>query len=202
MDELKNVINEVVQRTFNTMTDLYKKTGKVETLLIFPKYTRGGKAGSVRVSEQELRQLFIEEMTHYVKANRLDLHYSVETPTKDGYKFVDKKPVACEDGRSAMFDLSIWRGDKKVALIEFKSATAEEFAYLKDLCKLGNKEEGGEDVLRYFINILEGANSGTVKRINKIISNAEKPEYPIELRLHSMNNPKYDESFPNLISNK
>ena len=195
MDDLKDVIDEVVQRTFNTMTYLYKKAGKVKTLLIFPTYTRGGNAGSVRVSEQELRQLFIEELTYFVKTNGFELHYSIETPTEDGYKFVEKNPTACEEGRSAMFDLAIWRDEKKVALIEFKSATAEEFAYLKDLCKLGNKKEGSNDVLRYFINIFEGANSGTVKRIKDILATAKKPDHPIEFRFHSMNNPSLDKEF-------
>ncbi len=194
-EKLQDLIDEVVMRTFKTMTNLYKKTGKVDTLLIFPDYTRGGQAGNTRVSEQELRQLFIEELTHYVKEHGVELHYSVESPTEDGYCFKEDQPHRCDDGRAGRFDLIIWE-DKKVALIEFKSATAEEQEYLKDLCKLTNEIEGSSDVLRYFINIFEGANAKTVNRVKEILNDGKMNHIPVYLRFHSMNNPTIDNNFP------
>ena len=104
--------------------------------------------------------------------------------------------MACKNGRSAMFDLSIWEDNKKVALVEFKSATADESAYLKDICKLGNKIEGGKEVLRYFINIFEGANKKTVAKIKNTLAVAKKPDHTIELRFCSMNNPAVNNVFP------
>ena len=195
-DHLQKAIDEVVRRTFDTMTNLYRSTGKVDTLLIFPNYTRGTHEGKTRVSEQELRQLFIKELTHFAKENKLDIHYSVETPTEDGYRFKGEEPKHCDDGTAGRIDLAIWKDSKKVALIEFKSATAKDHEYLKDLCKLTNDKEGGTDVLRYFINVFEGADNGTVNNINEVLKKGKSGEHIVQLRFHSMNNPEHDKNFP------
>src|SRR5690606_21259062 len=58
------------------------KTSIYNKQLIFP--VKNG--GVDRLSEQELRQLFIEEFKDLHK----DLYYSIETPTKTQYKFGKK----------------------------------------------------------------------------------------------------------------
>ena len=196
---LEQVIDEVVSRTFENMTNLYKKTGIVNTLLVFPEYTRGNQKGSIRVSEQELRQLFIEELTRYVKNTSIDLQYSVETPTIDGYRFTGDAPKHCDDGRAGRFDLTIWSAGKRCALIEFKFSTAGEHEYHKDLCKLSNKKEGSSDVLRYFINVFEGADEGTVGRLREILATYKNGERTVHLRFHSLKDEEFDKKFPTQI---
>ena len=67
---------------------------------------------------------------------------------------------------------------KRKCLIEFKANNADEHDHWKDFVKLNNLNEGGEDVLRYFIEVIKsytenGENStveslrGKLKRRNK-----------------------------------
>ena len=58
--DLKDAIDKVIDRSFNAITNLYNKKNN-HTRLIFPQYTHGSQKGKPRVSEQEFRQLFVEE---------------------------------------------------------------------------------------------------------------------------------------------
>ena len=179
-------LEEVIRNTFESITKLYNGQNH-ETHLIFPRYyDRNGKAGEKRVSEQELRQLFIEAL------NRLqpDWQYSVETPTRKKYSFPeDDEPKVCENdegGVSARFDLTIWVHGKMAAIVEFKAGNARERDYKKDLCKLANPDEGETDTLRYFVTVLADSYEKTFGNINDKFEKCKKGKETIHLWLLSM----------------
>ena len=165
----KDHIDEIIKQTFKRLKLAYMnhREGQIdksinhkkgESRLVFPCY----KKGNIRISEQELRFIFVETFNEYCDEKELDWFYSVETPTKDKYKFTEKgdnldKPKR-EEGQSANFDLTI-SNDKGelLALIEFKAKNTKPFSYAKDLCKLWNPKEGTPNVLRYFVNVLDKA---------------------------------------------
>ena len=182
-NDLESDIKEVVGKTFNAITDLYNGQNG-QTHLVFPHYyDRDGKEGEIRVSEQELRLLFIEEMTRL----HPDWQYSVETPTKKKYRFPENdKPQVCEDGVSARFDLTMWVHGKMAAIIEFKAGNASKHDYNKDLCKLANKDEGEKDTLRYFVNVLEDSTEKTFDNIDDKFKECKKGKEEIHLWLLSM----------------
>lgn len=73
MENHKKHIEAVIERTLSKLNSLYHRDGgRLETTrLIFPRYwvTEEGKRvkGKVRVSEQELRFMFVEELNKYCK---------------------------------------------------------------------------------------------------------------------------------------
>ena len=189
--DFENAIKEVIERTFRSITNLYNDQNK-ETRLIFPHYyDRDGKKGEKRVSEQELRQIFIEELTKYAVEHKFDdLRYSVETPTKKKYRFPENdNPQVCEKGESgvsARFDLTIEMNGKIAAIIEFKAGNASKHDYNKDICKLANPDEGEKDTLRCFINVLEDSNMKTFDNIYGKYKECKKGKETIHLWLLSM----------------
>ena len=161
-DELENVIKS----TFIELDYISREKGN--SRLIFPKYHGKGKT---RISEQELRFLFIEKLKPFLE--KYDCYYSIETPTNDYYKFSENKqsrkpkrnPEKVKGYESAAFDLVSHKNkkdqnDERVAIIEFKSK-GNKHEYAKDICKLGNKNEGNSNknegnisTLRYFIIVV------------------------------------------------
>ena len=139
---------------------------KAGTRLIFPCYSKQFRTGERRISEQELRFVFIEQFIQYCKETDWDAYYSVETPTEWKYKFSgENKPRKTEDdsGQSAMVDVCIHDNTgKRICLIEFKAGNPAEFCYVKDFVKL-NAEEG----LSFFVQLLESQNKGTMENIIK-----------------------------------
>ncbi len=127
--------------------------------LIFPKkYNKTN-----RISEQELRFLFIEKF----KAQYPNLYYSVETPTQQKYKFgkiiTDIKPNI---GRSASLDMCIFESQKEKEFkrklnIEFKFDNVSNFKIQKDFLKLINEDQNGA-----FIHLLKNTDSGTLSNSN------------------------------------
>lgn len=190
---LQQVIDEVVKRTFDSITNLFKNNDDINspTRLYFPKYVHGVNSGEIRVSEQELRQLFIEEFGKHQDVAKLNLRYSVETPTQGWYVFSEE---VRNDGRSGNFDLTIFKDGNIVAVIEFKAGNAQ--SYKTDLEKLSSGDEGDANTLRYLVNILVGADKGTVNSINSKFQSIADGGCMVHLRFHSMNNPKFDEQFP------
>jgi len=80
MLDITPITNSVLVRLLDT--DYEKDSGNSTEQLIFP--NKETAKGSVkRISEQELRFLFVEEF----KKLCTDLFYSIETPTEDKYKF-------------------------------------------------------------------------------------------------------------------
>lgn len=148
-----------------------------------------GNNGLDRISEQELRFIFIEQFnkTDDVKENKL--FYSIETPTERYYYFSGRQPRCISEkehrdkinsnikksaGRAANIDLVIFqkKGKKinRVALIEFKAHDPKEKDYKKDICKLIHENS---DCIKYFIQVIDnGSEFGEWGKINE--DNLEK----------------------------
>ena len=195
----KDHIDEIIKQTFKRLELAYKNQigksinhKKGESRLVFPCYNN--KKREIRMSEQELRFVFVETFNEYCDG-KLNWFYSVETPTEDKYKFTENgknldKPKRGE-GQSANFDLTI-SNDKGelLALIEFKAKNTKPFSYAKDFCKLWNPKEGNSNVLRYFINVLDKADKDTSDNIqaklDKLRNNKEKYDANIHLRFKAL----------------
>lgn len=198
------VICEITKKTFEVIKKVYDhhneyvdskkkpKTTKdmassdVGSRIIFPRYYIHKKGGEKekrkdynRISEQELRFIFVEQLNKYADQNNIDIYYSVETPTKNAYRFSsenkDAPKVDNENGVSARTDLTIYEkeGDKftKKALIEFKALNPVIENYEKDFCKLNNEEETS---IKYFIQIIKNYNAGTIESIREKIKSKGK----------------------------
>ena len=96
--DIRNIINEITSKTFEVLKKVYayQKEGHEFTQgdngsrLIFPHYSTAYRDGETRISEQELRFVFIEQFNAYCVENNLMLFYSVETPTEYKYTFTVK----------------------------------------------------------------------------------------------------------------
>ena len=95
--ETKDHVRVILNDTFNIISETYKyqkedchfaSAGK--SRLIFPKKSDG----TIRVSEQELRFIFVEQLNEYVRKN-WDVYYSVETPTEYNYRFSGASGPVC-----------------------------------------------------------------------------------------------------------
>ena len=199
----KEHIDNIIDQTFKRLELAYMnhREGQIgksinhkkgESRLVFPCYNN--KKREIRMSEQELRFVFVETFNEYCD-EKLDWFYSVETPTEDKYKFTENgknldKPKRGE-GQSANFDLTI-SNDKGelLALIEFKAKNTKPFSYAKDFCKLWNPKEGNSNVLRYFINVLDKADKDTSDKIqaklDKLRNNKVKYDATIHLRFWAL----------------
>ena len=199
----KEHIDNIIDQTFKRLELAYMnhREGQIgksinhkkgESRLVFPCYNN--KKREIRMSEQELRFVFVETFNEYCDG-KLNWFYSVETPTEDKYKFTENgknldKPKRGE-GQSANFDLTI-SNDKGelLALIEFKAKNTKPFSYAKDFCKLWNPKEGNSNVLRYFINVLDKADKNTSDNIqaklDNLRNNKEKYDATIHLRFWAL----------------
>ena len=167
MENHKKHIEAVIENTLSKLNSLYHRDGGglENTRLIFPRYwvTKEGERveGELRVSEQELRFMFVEELNKYCDAHReWEVYYSVETPTSNSYQLTG------ESQQSGCIDLCIHgihgKDLKRIALIEFKALNPSEHDHAKDAFKLKYEIEGE---LRYFIEIVKSHNSKTDKSI-------------------------------------
>ena len=177
-DEIvKNHIDVIITKTFNTISEVYRtqmENQKIGTYnnnssrIIFPlKRESKDKKEEFRISEQELRFVFVEEFNKYCSKN-WDAYYSVETPTSKRYDFSNKEmpcKVDYPNGQSAMVDFSIFLKEQdkltRVALIEFKALNPDKQSYMKDYVKLLNEDQK----FVYFIMIVKSANDRTIKSI-------------------------------------
>jgi len=155
MDKFQKGLEQVIDKTFEIL-----RSGCSETRLVFPTYSNKNR----RVSEQELRFVFIEQLQKILI--EYDLFYSVETPTKSSYIFSNERkyvdPYISNKGQSASFDLTIKDSNgNNVAIIEFKAKNAHPHEYAKDICKLWNPEEKAK--YKYFINLFEKIEQRTKK---------------------------------------
>lgn len=188
-------IKEILKRAFEKVQYAYNnhkegenkdnKHGDNERFsrLVFPSYSNN----ETRISEQELRFAFVEAFNEYCneKGGDCNLLYSIETPTKEKYSGFSKtkenpnpNPQRDENGRSGEFDMVIFNKElKRICLIEFKANNASDLDHRKDFVKLNEEKEGGENVLRYFVEIIASYDKGTIKNINdKIRSEIEPPQ--------------------------
>lgn len=156
--DLGNICINVARKliTLPNEKDEIADTPNLQTRLIFPQY---GKKEEVRISEQESRVLFCQEVEAYDK----EIFYSVETPTEKKYRFGKKlDDIKIDDsGQSALSDMSLFElEDKKLKRkvnIEFKSHNVEEAHIAKDILKLIAEPCSG-----LFFHTLESVNSGTL----------------------------------------
>ena len=177
-DEIvKKHIDVIIKKTFNTISVVYRtqmENQKIGTYnnnssrIIFPlKRESKDKKEEFRISEQELRFVFVEEFNKYC-SKKWDAYYSVETPTSKRYDFSNKEmpcKVDYPNGQSAMVDFSIFLKEQdkltRVALIEFKALNPDKQSYMKDYVKLLNEDQK----FVYFIMIVKSANDRTIKSI-------------------------------------
>ena len=187
-EELTNVIDEVVKKTFERLDYVYHhhressnlteaiKFEEGKSRLVFPMYGQHQNY-ETRISEQELRFAFVEAFNEYCKNNDLNLFYSVETPTKGRYSDFKNNPhEEHEDGkgRSAEFDLVVYNEKlERVCLIEFKANNADALDHKKDFVKLDSLTEGAENVPRFFVEVIqsytEGEGKTTIDSLNRKI---------------------------------
>lgn len=174
---VKNQINVIVKNTFKTIIEVYrtqKENQKIGTnnnssRIIFPlKRESKDNKEEFRISEQELRFVFVEEFNKYCSKKKWDAYYSVETPTSKRYDFSNKENPCKVDypkGQSAMVDFSIFLKEQdkltRVALIEFKALNPDKQSYMKDYVKLLNEDQK----FVYFIMIVKSSNDRTSKSI-------------------------------------
>ena len=168
-EELRGHIENIIQKTFQTIDNVYRErigglVNNDKNRLIFPFYNDGR---IVRVSEQELRFIFVDQFIQYCKKNKsFNYFYSIETPTRYCYRCSKDNNDTPRVGRtsdelkndgislhSASIDLTIYSKDKKtcVAAIEFKKDGCRALELAKDFLKLS--AEPGENMLRYLIMI-------------------------------------------------
>lgn len=232
----KEIIEKVIKDTFNVIKEVYEyqkesnkesnavqSPQKIGSRIIFPKNgddnnetdRKNGDDNNktYRISEQELRFIFVEQFNKSEEVKENQLFYSVETPTKSFYYFSGEEGPKCipdsehnehkgEEGagRSGNIDLVIFQRNGKnvnrVALIEFKAHNPGKNDYRKDICKLINENEENNDCLKYFIQIINVKNQkktmeNIIDKIKDIDSLKEKDkniDYCINYRclnLHS-----------------
>lgn len=113
----KTDIEEIIDKTFKVIKQVYNNqreacpgNEQAGSRILFPKYSENRKSNERdRISEQELRFIFVEQLNKHADEKNIDLYYSVETPTMNPYVFKDKdNPKVDEDGISANIDLVIY----------------------------------------------------------------------------------------------
>lgn len=200
---IENIIDKVLECTrailksqINKCTELkvsHELCSGSDSHLMIPAYSAGQ---VLRISEQELRFIFVEQLSKEIAEERL--YYSVETPTKNRYRFSPTKNkienVECDPlnfGVSQYVDTGIQlnKDDKKlfvsanidlvlhdenggrIALIEFKGNESTIANYTKDFLKLAYEEN--EQCLKYFIQVLsKNQRNETYKTIQNVIDKA------------------------------
>lgn len=216
MDNISKIIEEITRRSFKVIKKVYafqreaesenkENLPEIGSRILFPKYSEHRKPSEKdRISEQELRFIFVEQLNKYADENNIDLYYSVETPTDKSYVFDEDNggpTVVAPKGKgvSARIDLAIMAKDagnfKRIALIEFKAHNPDVNDYRKDICKLINEERDNPDCLKYFIQIINVKNEQRTwnnienKKITAIDDLKEKKniEYSIEYRCFNLN---------------
>ena len=140
-----------------SLKDLIKAitTDGTSSQLIFPHSNKG----DVRRSEQELRQIFLrnveEDKTYF---------YSIETPTKYGYRFKDSKNLEVDkshkkgEHQAARFDVSLYNNKYELLNhIEFKYGNPKKKTPIcKDFLKLAieNKIEDKNDLSKVIVYLV------------------------------------------------
>ena len=182
--ELEGIINSIVDETFKVLKMVFQnqKEGKpcridnldsrIDSRIVFPRYSTLYRDGETRISEQELRFAFVEQFNKNNDVKEHNLFYSVETPTELKYSFKDKtNPKPDANGQSAMVDLAIHNENyERIALIEFKALNPDEFCYKKDFCKLTAERENDERLTTFFVMILKNSDKGTEINVKKKMS--------------------------------
>lgn len=153
---IRIIMDYLIERTFDVLREVYnnQREGKgvfssnCGSRIVFPLYRNG----NTRVSEQELRFVFVEQFNKIAKENKL--YYSVETPTKYTYKFSNNNPCVDKNGQSGEFDMVIHNEQgERICLIEFKANFPAVSGYEKDFLKLETESNSGCPA--YFIQLVD-----------------------------------------------
>ena len=148
-------IEKLIEKSFNDLIKAITTDG-TSSQLIFPCYRDGG---NERRSEQELRQIFLrnveEDKTYF---------YSIETPTKYGYRFKDSKNLEVDkshkkgEHQAARFDVSLYNNKYELLNhIEFKYGNPKKKTPIcKDFLKLAieNKIEDKNDLSKVIVYLV------------------------------------------------
>lgn len=133
-------IKDMCENVAKTLSSVYNMEKKES--IIFPTYSDNK---TIRISEQEARVLFYNELIKYKK-----IAFSIETPTKLHYAgFAKHEPVVYNsgiNGSSASIDLSIYDNDDHIIPkinMEFKSGQPSISNIQKDLLKLYSEPGDG-----------------------------------------------------------
>lgn len=188
MEEVIKMVDVITRRTFDILKSIYvyRIEGQPTMLedlgsrIIFPHYSTIHRNGEIRLSEQELRFVFVEQFNKYCTEKDLHYYYSVETPTEHKYSFSDKtNPCKNDDcGQSAMVDFAIHDEHlKRTALIEFKALNPDIFCFEKDFCKLKEEQSSEDEICTFFIMFVKSSNKETISSIQKKIQ--KKPSNTI-----------------------
>ena len=145
--------------------------------LLYPvKGTETGRAQESRFSEQEAKQVFIR----LIEENDEDYYYSVETPTKEQYRFSrisspagKRKPCrpSVKEGQSGNIDVSLYKKSfllyDLVSHVEFKAnqTDTEGYEIAKDLLKL--LVEPDVKGSNYFVHILKSSSLRTWESLSQ-----------------------------------
>lgn len=136
-------IEELIKQSAKNAFSLLAEKELENRRLVYPK--KHDK--ELRCSEQELKMLFIENV-----CDLSDFHYSVETPTKFGYKFSGEPDIFEEKNKTqypARIDLTLHEKDSHYNL-EFKNGQADKKSIKKDILKLTYEQSEGN----YFVHII------------------------------------------------
>ena len=154
-------IEKMIRESLLDVRDLYTdKT--ISSRIIFPTYSDDEQ----RLSEQELKCIFLR------KTEQSDFYYSVETPSKNKYLFVDKdEPKVLFSGeesketfQSSMIDTTLYDSNKTLlSHIEFKYGQSSVFSIQKDFLKLICESQNVK--YNYFAHYLGNSDNGTKKAI-------------------------------------
>ena len=150
----EKVVENLIEKSFDDLVKALTNNGTFGQL-VFPK-TRNK---SERYSEQELRQIFLrnveEDKTYF---------YSIETPTKYGYRFKDSKNLEVDkspkkgEHQAARFDVSLYNNKYELLNhIEFKYGNPKKKTPIcKDFLKLAieNKIEDKNDLSKVIVYLV------------------------------------------------
>lgn len=179
---IKSRVIQILDKTFSVIDEVYKnhredvvfqESAGSRSRLVFPRYSLKHKndaerKAESRISEQELRFAFVEQLNALCDKNKWPYYYSVETPTDNRYvvsKAEEPEVAKTGEGTSGAFDLAIHdEGGKRICWIEFKALMKPEKEFAKDLLKLNTEANKG---LGFFIHLLENADDATFESIRR-----------------------------------
>ena len=149
---MKTIIEQAAKKLFDLGSE-YDNISNTSSRLIFPTQEQPQKGKRKRVSEQELRQCFVEV------AKSSDYMYSVETPTLHKYRKTGSKDI------SGNLDMCLYSIENKKIIrkvcIEFKAHNMNP-SYSFDLYK-ATREPGNN----LYYHLLESVNNGTLTTSSK-----------------------------------
>jgi hypothetical protein len=178
----KEKVEALIIKSFQELNTIGREFGhklpKNGSRLIFPQYMKREK-GKTRVSEQEARFLFVKQLE---EDKECPFYYSIEAPTKEKYKFSEKRenknrekksPIIINTGRSANIDVCLYNSNfKRTNLIEFKSGNPKQHDYSKDFLKLLCDEQNLTNYFVHIVDVDDLSKRNTVSNIKKKYSDA------------------------------